>query len=277
MQVLSECLFVSVGDMRIAVQLHPQHATYAEIRDAALKAEDLGVDAIYNWDHFFPLYGDGDGMHYEAWTMLGSWAEITSTVKIGCLVTCNSYRNPQLVADMARTVDCIADGRLVLGLGSGWFERDYDEYGYDFKTAGKRLDDLEQALPLLQNRLARVNPPAPGPMPILIGGGGEKKTLRYVARHGDIWHSFWNHDNPEVFDHKNNVLAKWCEVEGTDNSKIERSVGVDVGDMSDAELTELFNKLEAAGVDEVTIGAGGPDYVAPRIGEFLAWRDSLNS
>ncbi|GMA91814.1 LLM class F420-dependent oxidoreductase [Homoserinibacter gongjuensis] len=201
---------------RIALQLQPQHADYPAIRDAVRRAEDLGVDVIFNWDHFFPLNGDPDGKHFEAWTMLGAIAEQTSRVEFGSLVNCNSYRNADLQADMARTLDHISahdtgTGRFIFGTGAGWFEKDYTEYGYEFGTAGSRIDALGEALPRIEARWAKLNPAPTRRIPILIGGSGEKKTLRLVARHADIWHSF---PDPETLTRKLGILAEHCAAEG---------------------------------------------------------------
>jgi len=252
-------------DVRIGVQLQPQHASYAALRDAVAEAEEIGADIVFNWDHFYPLYGDPDGAHFECWTMLGAWAQQTSRVEIGALVTCNSYRNPELLADMARTVDHISDGRLILGIGSGWFERDYQEYGYEFGTAGSRLDDLAGALPRIESRWAKLNPAPTRKIPVLIGGGGERKTLRMVAQHADIWHSFADLD---TFRHKSGVLDNWCRELGRDPGEIERSVGVQ------GKPAELGPYLLAAGASLFTVGLGGPNYDLSAVRDWVAWRDS---
>jgi probable F420-dependent oxidoreductase len=254
--------------VRIGIQIQPQHGTYAQIRDAVARAEDLGADVAFNWDHFYPLYGPADGMHFEGWTMLGAWAEATTRMEIGCLVTCNSYRNPELLADMARTVDHISDGRLILGIGSGWFQRDYDEYGYEFGTAGSRLDVLAASLPRIESRLGKLNPAPTRKIPVLIGGGGEKKTLRLVAKHADIWHGF---GEPDEIAHKIKVLEDWCAEEGRDAGEIERSVGVDNNPPS-----AVADDLLASGVTLFTVAAGGPDFDMSSLKKWVAFRDAHN-
>lgn len=252
--------------IRIGVQIQPQQGDYAALRSAVTQAEEAGVDIVFNWDHFYPLYGDPDGKHFECWTLLAAWAEQTSRVEIGALVTCNSYRNPELLADMARTVDHISGGRLIFGIGSGWFERDYTEYGYEFGTAGGRLDALADALPRVEQRWSKLNPPPTRDIPVLIGGGGEKKTLRMVAEHADIWHSF---SDLETFTRKSEILASWCTELGTDFAAIERSVGV--GDRSPSDIGDDF---VAAGARLFTTGVGGPDYDLSQTQAWVAWRDA---
>jgi probable F420-dependent oxidoreductase len=251
--------------VRIGLQLQPQHMDYATIRRTASEAEDLGLDLLFNWDHFYPLSGEPDGLHFECWTMLAAWAESTSRVEIGALVACNSYRNPELLADMARTVDHISEGRLVLGIGSGWFERDYQEYGYDFGTAGKRLDDLAEALPRIESRWGKLNPPPTRKIPVLIGGGGEKKTLRLTAKHADIWHSF---ADAETLERKLGILGDHCAAIGRDPAEIEISV---VGN------AESRDRMYELGARLFTIHTGGPAPDLTELREFLAWRDKVNA
>jgi probable F420-dependent oxidoreductase len=250
--------------IRIGLQLQPQHADYADIRRTVAAAEEAGVDIIFNWDHFYPLHGDPDGKHFECWTMLGAWAEATSRVEIGALVTCNSYRNPELLADMARTVDHMSDGRLILGIGAGWFRRDYDEFGYDFGTAGSRLADLAQALPRIKARWGKGNPAPTRDIPILIGGGGEKKTLRYTAEYAQIWHGF---GDVETLKRKTAVLDQHCADVGRDPAEIERSVGVQKSP------DEVGQGLLDAGATLFTVGEDGPAYDLGLLKDWIAWRD----
>jgi probable F420-dependent oxidoreductase len=235
----------------------------------------MGVDIAFNWDHFFPLYGDPDGAHYECWTMLGAWAEQTSRIEIGALVTCNSYRNTELLADMARTVDNISDGRLILGIGSGWKDKDYDEYGYDFGTVGSRLDDLAAAMPRITSRLAKLNPAPVRDIPILIGGQGVKKTLKMVAQYADMWHGF---TTAETYPAKAAVLDAHCADIGRDPSTIERSAGVEDnsgvlrGEALDALLANAQGLVDL-GVSLLTVGVNGPDYDLTAAEALCRWRD----
>jgi len=251
--------------VRIGVQIAPQHALYPKIRETAAALEELGVDILFNWDHFYPLSGEPDGLHFESWTMLAALAEQTSRVEIGALVNCNSYRNANLQADMARTIDHISDGRFIFGTGSGWFERDYDEYGYDFGTVGTRLDALARDLPIIEDRWSKLNPAPTRKIPVLIGGGGEKKTLRIVAQHADIWHSF---TPVEDLPRKLGILAEHGEAVGRDVSEIEVSNELRGADEATADA------LLEAGVTLFTLGLSGPEYDIAQVKRWLAWRDA---
>lgn len=258
--------------IRLGVQIAPQHATYPKIRQTAAELEQLGVDILFNWDHFYPLSGEPDGLHFESWTMLAALAEQTDRVEIGALVNCNSYRNANLQADMARTIDHISAkdtgvGRFIFGTGSGWFERDYDEYGFEFGTVGQRLDALAESLPVIEARWDVLNPPPTRKIPVLIGGGGEKKTLRIVAKHADIWHSF---SDPQTMKRKLVILAEHGVAVGRDVAEIE--ISTELRERTPAEADELV----ALGTTLFTLGLSGPDYDLTATKQWLAWRDAHN-
>ncbi len=255
--------------IRIGVQIQPQHADFEQMRAAWRAAEELGVDSIYTWDHFYPLYGDAQGKHFEGATSLAALAASTERARIGALVFCNSYRNPQLLANVHSTIDHLSGGRVIFGIGAGWFERDYDEYGYEFGTAPQRLRALRRDLPLIKKRLAKLNPPPVGEIPIMIGGGGEKVTLRLVAEYAQLWHTF---ADPTTYLHKSEVLAEHCAKVGRDPATIERVIG------SSGSISEHADALADAGVHELTIGVGGGPggYDLGELNELLQWRDRRN-
>ena len=178
---------------KVGVTIHPQQCTIQELRDAWRRADDLGVDSIWFWDHFFPLYGNPNGNHFECWSIL------------------------------AATVDQLSGGRLVLGLGAGWFARDYAEYGFDFGEARDRVRLLKEVLPRITSRIQKLKPGPAGPMPILIAGRGEKVMLRLVAEHAQMWNAI---GSAEQYAHKSKVLDGWCERIGRDPREIERTANV---------------------------------------------------
>ncbi|WP_426571058.1 LLM class F420-dependent oxidoreductase [Aquihabitans sp. McL0605] len=236
-------------NLKVGVQLHPQATTVANLREAWKAADAMGVDSIWIWDHFYPLYGDPSAPHFEAYTLLAALAADTSHARLGALVTCNSYRNPQLLADMSRTIDHISDGRFTLGIGSGWFERDYEEYGYAFGTAIERLHKLRDDLPVIKDRLAKLTPPPMGPLPILIGGSGEKVTLKLVAEHADGWNTFGPAEN---FAAKNAILDEWCQKVGRNPADIERTVAIGATDI------DQWEGLAEAGATHFIVMTGDP-------------------
>jgi probable F420-dependent oxidoreductase len=265
--------------IKIGVNLPPQRTSYQEYRQAWLHADGLGVDSIWNWDHFFPLatllsdpsyVADPHGPHFEAWTTLAALGTEVKRARVGCLVHSMSYRNPALLSAMAKTLDHATDGRLILGVGAGWVERDYAEYGYDFGTAGERLRNLERGIEIIKARWAIDQPPpTQGTIPIMVGGAGEKVTLRIAARHADLWNGY---GPVTTWAGKNRVLDDWCTTVGRDPAAIERTVLI-----LDRDLDTL-DDFVAAGATHLIYR---PGMQAPLrfdvVEQVLAWRDRQNA
>lgn len=249
---------------KIGVQLWPQATTTDALRRAAVDAEAAGVDSVWTWDHFFPLTGDPDAAHFEAWTLLSAFAVETERVQLGLLVGCAGYRNAHLVADMARTVDHLSHGRAILGLGAGWFQRDYDEYEFPFGTAGSRLRDLEAYLYRVRSRLAKLEPPPIGSLPLLIGGDGPNVTLRLVAQYADAWNGF---GSPTEFAANSQRLTAWCERLDRDPAEVERTVHVRPA------AAEYAEEYVAAGAQHIIVQCEAPFDLEPAQRMLAAVRD----
>jgi probable F420-dependent oxidoreductase len=254
--------------VRVGVQIAQYGTSFSALVDAARELEAMGVDAVFNWDHFFGPGPDADVEHFECWAVLAAWAAATSRIELGPLVSAIGYRNPDLVADMARTLDHLSGGRVMLGLGAGFKERDYAEYGYPFGAVGGRLRDLEQGLLRIERRLATLNPPPVRPIPLLVGGSGEQRTLRIVARHADIWHTFAEGD---AFERKSRILDDYCLEIGRDPALIERSVLVAGDPLSVGQpLRELGASLFIVSVSD------RPSLDLAPVDGWLSWRDDQN-
>lgn len=267
---------VRPSHVRIGVQLWPGGTPdYQTWRQAVLHAEELGADAIFGYDHFHKPFVDiVDGVphlhdeqpevnNFEGWTALASWAEITSRAEIGLLVTGMPYRNPDLVADMARTVDHISQGRLILGLGAGWYWKDFTVYGYDYGSVRTRMDQFDEGLARIEHRLAHLTPGPVRHIPILIGGGGERRTIPIAARHADIWHSF---EPIEEFRRKNDLLKRLASEAGREEAAIERAMA-----WTDAPTADAFVD-EGVTLFTTEIHPDGSGYDFSELETMLAWR-----
>ena len=252
--------------IRVGIQVQPQHATYQQMRATWRRVEEIGADTLFNWDHFFPLSGDPDGAHFECWTLLAAMAEVTTRVQFGALVTCNSYRNPNLLADMARTVDQISGGRV---------DPRHRQRLVRPRLRGIRVRVRHRSRPVAGARRRDAGDPRPAwqaesaagarrPDPDPDRRGGEKVTLRIVAQHADIWHDF---GDPEAFARKSRVLDDWCRRVGRDPATIARSVSLDALDEARAE------QFVAQGVSELLVEASGPDYDLSDLEKLVQWRD----
>ena len=231
------------GDMRrqprFSVQVGQQFATWEAIVRIFREAERLGYDTAYTYDHFMAVMMDPYDPCLEAWTSLAALAALTTRIRLGVLVTGNTYRHPAVLAKMATTVDVVSGGRLDLGIGSGWYEPEHRAFGISFRTAGERCDMLDEALSVIRalwternatftgrhyqlaSAIAEPKPVQRPHPPILVAATGEKKMLRIVARHAQIWNGF---GSPAVCRRKIAVLAEHCRAVGRDVDDIETSL-----------------------------------------------------
>jgi F420-dependent oxidoreductase-like protein len=225
--------------IRFGIQTPQQHIGWTELLTLWQEIDDLGYDSAWAFDHFLPIFSDPTGPCLEGWTALAALATATRRVCLGLMVTGNTYRHPAVLAKMATTVDIISGGRLIFGLGAGWFELEHHAYGIPFHTTGSRLSRLDESLEVIkrlwtQDRAnfsgkifkldnASFNPkPLQKPHPpILVGATGENVALRIVARHAQMWNCF---GTPEAFRSKIARLEEHCQRIGRDPATIEKSV-----------------------------------------------------
>ena len=262
--------------MRFAFWVGNGHDWSATI-DSAKRAEDTGWDGLWFADHFMPFMGDVDGPVHEVWSALSAFGAVTDRIRLGPLVCGNTYRNPAVLMKQAVTADHVSGGRMVLGIGAGWQENEHEAYGLEFGTFTDRFERLEEALQIIQSlrsedlttlegeRYRVVNAPLEpkpiGPLPILIGGGGEKKTLRMVAKYADEW-NIWA--TPEIMAAKSKVLDERCGEIDRDPSEVKRSAAALLFLCDDeAQATSLRER----GIERPSL-IGTPSQLQEQLGEF---------
>ena len=230
-----------MSDIKVGVLPWGEYTDWPSLQRVGQRADELGYDSLWTWDHLYPIQGDWRGPIFEGYMILAGWAALTSRATLGLMVGANTFRNPALTAKLVTTLDHMSDGRAVLGIGGAWFGREHEAYGLDFGSGfGERLDWLDEAVELMQAMLHRGEGSARGPryraknvrndpppiqahLPILIGGDGEKKTLHTVAKYADAWNTGGDID---FVRHKDQVLRRWCEEVDRDQAEIERSLGL---------------------------------------------------
>jgi F420-dependent oxidoreductase-like protein len=276
-----------VREIRFGVQTAPQNTSWQDLCDAWTLIDSLEYDTAWVFDHFFPILSNPSGPCLEGWVALAGLAALTSRVRVGVLVTGNTYRYPAVLAKMGATLDHTSGGRLIMGLGAGWFEGEHNAYGIPFYTVGERIRRLDEAAAIIRRLWTErqttfegryytildawcepkpVQKPRP---PIMIGGAGEKLTLRVVARHADLWNTF---GSVETFRHKIEILRGHCEEIGRDPGQIEISwAGVSL-------VTDSASVRETAIRKAADAFHESPDLVEPRllIGSVSQIRDRID-
>ena len=229
-----------MGQVKIGALCWNQYTEWPRLLEAGVRADRLGYDTLWTWDHLYPIVGDSHGPNYEGWLTITAWAQATTQIRIGLMVGANTFRAPTLTAKMATTLDHISGGRAILGIGGAWFEEEHEDFGLDFGSGfPERLRWLGEALPVMRGMLHGERPSAAGPryaarevrnlpppiqprLPILVGGGGERVTLKLVARYADA-----NNVGGTVEDvrRKEAILLEHCAAVGRDPAEIERTTG----------------------------------------------------
>ncbi len=262
--------------IKLGLQLWNQVFDWPSAAAAARRVEDLGYDHLWSWEHVMAVMGDPNQDTFDAYTLLTAWSQITSRVKLGVLTGANTFRNPGLLAKMVTTLDHVSDGRAILGIGGGWHELEHQRFGFDFGSGfGDRLTWLDESAGALRGLLdgeavtspegghyrldgAQLHPrPLQERLPILIGGAGEKKTLRTVARYADMWNMVATTDL-DVMAHKDSVLRNHCEAVGRDHTEIERTAYLSpVIRDTEAEAMKFFrSQMESNRLDESVLDDG---------------------
>jgi alkanesulfonate monooxygenase SsuD/methylene tetrahydromethanopterin reductase-like flavin-dependent oxidoreductase (luciferase family) len=227
--------------LKLGIALWSQASDWPAFIGAAQAAERLGYDHVWTWDHLRAIFGEPDQPIFEGYTALAAVAQATDRVRVGLFVGANTFRNPGLAVKSVATIDHISGGRAIMGIGAAWNEPEHQAFGIDFGSGfGERLDWLAEAVSVARKLLdgkevtsdaggryafdrLRIAPrPIQERLPIMVGGAGERKTLRIVAEHADIWNVF---GLPETLAHKDAVLRAHCAAVGRDPETIERTVG----------------------------------------------------
>jgi F420-dependent oxidoreductase-like protein len=252
--------------MRFAIKTAPQHTTYEDMLAVWRAADDIEVfESAWTFDHFYPIFSDWTGPCMEAWVTTTALAQATKRIRVGVMVTGNVYRHPAVLANMASSLDNVSNGRLEFGFGAGWNQQECDAYGIELPPLKERFDRFDEALDVINSLLtqetsnfdgryytltdARCEPkPVQKPHPpFVIGGGGEKRTLRAVARWGDHWN--FPGGGVDVFNAKREVLAKHCADIGRDMGEITTSTHIRFDGSDIGPLVEEAARLGEAGLD----------------------------
>jgi len=276
-------------DIKLGALAWNQYTDWPKLLAAGVRADELGYDSLWTWDHVYPIIGDPHGPNFEGWLTITAWAQATKRVRIGLMVGANTFRNPALTAKMATTLDHISGGRAILGIGGAWFDEEHQQFGFDFGSGfPERLRWLGEALPIMRGMLDGTEPVAAGPhyvsqhtrndplplqkhLPILIGGGGEQVTLKLVAKYGDMNNVG---GGVEGVRHKEQVLLQHCETVGRNPAEIERTTGIGTVFIRDnrAEAERLFkeaferNRIAVPWKDQPV---GTPEDVAEKLAPYL--------